>query len=170
VLIRPERDSDFDAIHDVVTQAFGRSDEAELVTKLRASDAYVPELALVYEDAGTVVGHIMLSYAELIGALVPRILSLAPLSVRPNRQRSGIGIALTEAALARAEERGEPAVIVLGHAAYYPRFGFEPARPLGIESPIDELPDNVWMVKRLGAYDPTVRGRVVYPAPFETTT
>jgi putative acetyltransferase len=61
---------------------------------------------------------------------------------------------------------GEPAIVLLGHPAYYPRFGFESARALGIEPPDDRIPDAPWMARKLSAYDPDVRGRVVYPPPF----
>jgi putative acetyltransferase len=166
VIIRPERPEDFEAIDDVVAQAFGRDDEARLVRDIRASDNYVPELALVAEDQ-EIVGHIMLSYVELSGKSV---LSLAPLAVRPGRQRDGIGAALTEAALELADKNQEPLVVVLGHPSYYPRFGFEPARALGIEPHMDDVPDDAWMVKRLRAYDPAIRGRVVYPPAFDVTT
>ena len=164
MLIRPERPEDFDAIHAIVEAAFGQPDEAHLVRRLRASDVYVPELALVAEADGEVVGHIMLTYADLDGR---RVLSLAPLAVQPGRQRDGIGIALTHEALAKADARDEPLVIVLGHPTYYPRFGFEPARRHGIEPPDPQIPDDVFMVARLRAYDPALRGRITYPPAFE---
>ncbi len=124
---------------------------------------YVPELALVAEKDGEVVGHVMLTYADLDGR---QVLSLAPLAVKPGRQRGGIGIALTQEALRKADERGEPLVIVLGHQTYYPRFGFEPARQHGIEPPDPQIPDEVFMVVRLRAYDPGLRGRITYPDAF----
>ncbi len=165
--IRPECPKDFDAIHYVVAAAFGQPDEADLVRRLRESDCYVPELALVAEEGDEIVGHVMLTYAELGGS--KRVLSLAPLAVTPDRQRDGIGIALTKAALQRADERNEPLVVVLGHPEYYPRFGFEPARAHGIEPPDDAIPDDVFMVVRLKAYDPSLRGRITYPAAFDAT-
>ena len=66
-----------------------------------------------------------------------------------------------------AFERPEEANLVdaLGHPAYYPRFGFEPARPHGIETPY-EVPDEAWMLIKLPAYTDEVRGRVRYPAAF----
>ena len=164
MLIRPEQPEDFDSIDKIVAAAFGQSDEAELVRRLRASDCYVPELTLVAEDEGEIVGHIMLSYVGLDG---DRVLSLAPLAVKPGRQRTGAGIELTRAALEAADERGAPLVIVLGHAEYYPRFGFEPARQHGIEPPDPQIPDEVFMVVRLRAYDPRFRGRVTYPPAFD---
>jgi putative acetyltransferase len=171
VLIRAEKPVDFDEIDVVVRAAFGQQDEVDLVHRVRGLDGYVPELALVATDFdGSIVGHVMLSYARLeAGPGVspgdePRVLQLAPLAVRPDRQREGIGDALTRAALELADARGEPLVLVLGHANYYPRFGFESARGRGIESDIPGMPDEPWMVKVLTAYDPTLTGTATFPA------
>lgn len=167
MLIRPEREADYDTIDAVVAAAFGQPDEAKLVRRLRSSDAYVPELTLVADDAGEVVGHIMLSYTTLEGDGPPRVLSLAPLAVKPGVQRTGIGIALTRTALDSADERGEPLVVVLGHATYYPRFGFEPAHLHGIQPPDPNLVGDHFMVVRLSSYDSSIRGRIVYPPAFD---
>ena len=70
-------------------------------------------------------------------------------------------------ALGRAEEAGEPAVMVEGVAAYYPRFGFEQASALGFISPHPKIPDDAFMVKRLAGYGPDLAGRIVYPATFD---
>jgi putative acetyltransferase len=162
VLIRAEKPVDFGEIDDVVRAAFGKQDEVDLVHRVRALDGYVPELALVATDNdGAIVGHVMLSYARLGER---RVLQLAPLAVRPDRQRQGIGDVLTRSALELADERGEPLVLVLGHPEYYPRFGFEPARARGIVSDIEGLPDEPWMVKVLTAYDPSLTGTATFPA------
>lgn len=165
--VRAEEPTDFDAIDDIVEAAFGQPDEARLVRRLRDSDAYVPDLTLVADDDGEVVGHIMLSYAELKGETTTRVLSLAPLAVWPGRQRDGVGIALTKEALRLADARGEPLVVVLGHPDYYPRFGFEPARAHGIEPHDAAVPDEAFMVVRLRSYDPALRGAIVYPPAFD---
>jgi len=87
------------------------------------------------------------------------------MSVRPDRQRQGVGSALVEAVVIAADERGEPLVLVEGVPAYYPRFGFRSAAAAGFEPPEPDIPDEAWMVLPLRAYDPALRGRVVYP-PF----
>ena len=160
MLIRPEQPADFDEIDAVVAAAFKQPDEAELVRKIRTLDTYIPQLTLVAVEDGRIVGHVMHSYALIDGHRVPQ---LAPLAVRPDRQNAGIGDALTRRALELADERGEPLVLVLGHPSYYPRFGFEPARSLGVESSIPDLPDDVWMAKPLGGYDPALRGLATFP-------
>jgi putative acetyltransferase len=165
VVIRCETRADADAIDAVVEAAFGRRNEAELVAAVRASDRFVPELSLVAEVEGRVAGHVLLSYVDLVGDVPRQVLAGAPLAVAPTRQRSGIGSALVHAALKRADAAREPVVIALGDPRYYGRFGFERARPLGIQPPTD-WPDEAWMAARLAAYDDSVRGRVEYPPAF----
>ena len=89
------------------------------------------------------------------------------MSVRPDRQRIGVGTRLIREALGRAEAADEPAVMVEGIAGYYPRFGFERASALGFGSPHPKIPDEAFMVKRLPGYSPDLAGRVVYPAAFD---
>ena len=161
VLIRVEREADFEAIDDVVRSAFGQQDEVDLVHRIRRGPGYVPELAFVAAEDDAILGHVMLSYASLDGR---HVLQLAPLAVRPEHQNQRIGDALTRHALELADERGEPLVLVLGHANYYPRFGFEPARARGIDYEIPGVPDDAWMVKILTAYVPSLRGTAVFPA------
>jgi putative acetyltransferase len=167
VTVRPEADADRDAIAAVNTAAFGQPDEARLVEAIRTSDRFVPELSLVAVADGRVVGHILVSYVDLIGDDVRGVLQLAPMAVAPERQSQGIGGALVRAALAAADRLGELLVVVVGHPMYYPRFGFEPAERFGIEPP-EPLPAGVFMVAPLAAYDPAVRGRVRYPPAFDS--
>jgi len=169
MIVRPETPSDYETIEELLRSAFGRSVESQLVRSLRASDSYVPDLALVAEENGKVVGHIVFSYVTLKADEECRVLALACMAVTPERQRRGIGGALVEAGLERAEERGEPLVIVVGHPTYYPRFGFESARRCGIEPPSEEFPDDAFMVRRLSGYSERHRGRVVYPPAFDIT-
>jgi putative acetyltransferase len=168
VVIRPERDADHAAIAEVVRAAFVRHPDqvAEFVERIRASEEFVPELALVVEDASGVIAHVMLSWVGVEGGSRPRILNLTPMSVRPDRQRVGVGSSLIRDALGRAEAAGEPAVMVQGHPSYYPRFGFERASALGFVAPYPML-DDAFMLKRLPGYSPDLAGRIVYPAAFE---
>ncbi len=130
----------------------------------------MPELSLVAERAGAVVGHVMFSYVTLRRAHdEKRVLILSPLAVSPAAQREGIGSALVRAGAAGAEARSEPLVIVEGIPSYYPRFGFERARALGIEPPSPQIPDAAWMARKLSNYDARWRGRVVYPPAFDVT-
>jgi putative acetyltransferase len=129
VTIRAERPGDEDAISAVHRDAFEADDVPRIVELLRPSDAYVPELSLVAERDGEIVGHVILSRGFLDER---RVLALGPLGVLPEHQRSGVGEALMRRSLDRARELGHELVVLLGHTTYYPRFGFVPARSLGI--------------------------------------
>lgn len=82
-------------------------------------------------SAATLVGHVLCSRGAVDGAPA---LGLGPLSVRPDRQRAGVGSALVGAALEAAYSRAESVVCLLGDPAYYSRFGFRPASELDIQS------------------------------------
>ena len=169
VVIRPEREADHPAIADVVRAAFVRHPDevASFVEAIRASEQFIAELALVAEDSSGVIAHVMLSWVGIEGGSRPRILNLTPMSVRPDRQRMGVGTRLIRDALGRAERVGEPAVMVEGIPGYYPRFGFEPAIALGFISPNPSIPDEAFMVKRLPGYSPDLAGQIVYPPAFD---
>lgn len=133
IQVRLERPDDADAIDAVHTAAFGQPGEAALVRALR-SEAQ-PYLGLVAEQTGArasgrVVGHIAFSPVAIEGGSPPA-LGLGPLAVEPPLQRLGIGGALMREGLARCAALAK-IVVVLGHAEYYPRFGFRPASPLGL--------------------------------------
>ncbi|MBI2826600.1 MAG: N-acetyltransferase [Planctomycetia bacterium] len=168
VLIRPEGPADHAAIHDCIAMAFDRDDEARLVAALRASRWFIPELSLVAVREGRVVGHVLFSPIEIVhnDRPVADALALAPLAVRPEVQDQGIGSQLARAGLDTCRERGNRLVIVVGHPTYYPRFGFKPAGPFGLECPF-EVSDGAFMVCELvaGAVA-NVRGLVRYPPPF----
>jgi putative acetyltransferase len=110
---------------------------------------------------------VMLSFVPVEGGSRPQLLILTPMSVRPDRQRVGIGSRLIHDVLARAEVAGEPAVLVEGIPAYYPRFGFERASRHGFVPPSASIPDEAFMVKRLAGYESSLAGRVVYPRAFD---
>jgi putative acetyltransferase len=170
--IRAERADDHDAISHVVSAAFGSPVEARLVEAIRASPFYVPDLALVADDGGVVVGHVMISGATLIHDGTERAIAmLSPLAVAPERQREGIGSALVREVTTLADVRGEPLVILEGNPLYYGRLGFEHAAPLGIEIPIPSwAPSEAGQVMRLSGYAPSLRGRVQYPPAFADVT
>jgi putative acetyltransferase len=152
MLIRPETGHDHAAVHALTCAAFQRDDEARLVDLLR--DKHGEEaISLVAEIPGNgLAGHIMLSPAPIVdraGGVVREGLALAPVSVSPGSQRSGVRSALCRSALSCAQARGAPFVVLIGHPAYYPRFGFTPAGPLGIECPYEGVPDEAFMIARL---------------------
>ncbi len=167
--IRLETAWDAPDVRKLLIAAFGRAAEAQLTDKLRESDAYVPQLCLVAEQSSVIVGHVMYTHITLESESNPaiQVLALAPVSVYPAFQGRGIGKALIAESLSRADARGEPMVVVLGHPEYFPRFGFVPASTLGIKPPWPVDPDAAFMVKTLSAYRDDMRGTVTYPPEFD---
>jgi putative acetyltransferase len=117
-------------------EAFGQDTEADLVDRLRANGKVT--LSLVAEVNGQVVGHILFTPVTIGSAAgTTFVLGLAPMAVLPSYQRRGIGRRLVERALSRLKAAGHRGVVVLGHPAYYPRFGFVAAGTFGIRSEYD---------------------------------
>lgn len=168
VIIRREAAGDAAAVRAVHTSAFADTTqqavpiEVGLVDALRASDAWLPRLAFVAVDGDAVVGHVVCTRAHIAGRAA---LGLGPLGVLAGVQRRGIGSALMRTALGAADALDEPVVVLLGHADYYPRFGFGPAADLGIIPPVPEWHPH-FMALALTAHDPTLRGAFAYAAPF----
>lgn len=124
ITVRFEQPGDETGIREVNEQAFGEPLEARLVDALRVTPAY---LSLVATIADRVVGHILFTPITIEPPVDRRIAGLAPMAVRPEHQRSGIGSQLIRAGLEECRRDGYSAVVVLGHPEYYPRFGFAPA-------------------------------------------
>lgn len=170
-MIRPENIDDYTAIFEVNRLAFSGKAEPRLVEALRRSDDFISELSLVAEKSGDIVGHILFSpiTIETQTGAVPA-LSLAPIAVRPELQRRGIGSELVRQGLERCRRLGHNIVIVIGHPHYYPRFGFSSARAQGLEAPF-AVPDEAFMALELvpGALD-GIEGMVIYPPAFNEAT
>jgi putative acetyltransferase len=154
-----------------VRDAFGGDVEPKLVDDIRADACYRPELALVAEVDGAIVGHVMISWCDLRDDerdVTHRVAMLSPLAVDPSMQRDGVGSTLVREVCARADAAGDPLVILEGSPAYYPRFGFVDARTHGITIHLpDWAPPEAGQVLPLSSYDPSVAGRAVYPPPFD---
>jgi len=146
MIIRPEELKDQHAVFAVNQSAFETPAEANLVDILRR-DAH-PIISLVAENGEAIVGHIMFSPASLTDHPDLNIMGLGPVAVVPAYQRKGFGSALITAGLEKCKALGFGAAIVLGHSAYYPRFGFIPSRRYGIRSEYD-VPDDVFLVTEL---------------------
>src|SRR5215468_9190685 len=125
VSVRVETNQDHAVVHARVAAAFGRANEAVLVDRLRDTDAFIPELSLVADADGTVVGHVLFTTIRIRNASdAVSGLALAPLAVRPDMQNAGIGSLLVRKGLSACRRLRHRVVIVVGHARYYPRFGF----------------------------------------------
>lgn len=161
---RPETTDDTPAIRDILLAAFPTDAEADIVDALRADpEAWIEGLSMVATTSeGTPVGYALLSRCHVDGEPA---LALAPCAVAPSAQRAGAGSAAIRAALGAAQTMGENLVLVLGHADYYPRFGFTPASRFGIRAPF-EVPDEAMMAMALDGDRPVPTGTIGYPAAF----
>ena len=149
MLIRKEKPKDYKSVYFVVKAAFDSAEyadgnEQDLVNALRIGDAFIPELSLVAEINGKIVGHIMFTKAKVNEEIV---VALAPLSVSPEYQRQGIGTALIKEGHKVAGELGYAYSIVLGSNKYYPRVGDSPAQNFGIMPPFDVPSENFMACK-----------------------
>ena len=118
---RAARPEDAGAITALNDAAFGGPDEARIVRQLQADGDSL--LSLVAENDKGLVGHIEFFRILIDGK--PTGAGLGPMSAQPGRQRAGIGSYLIRTGLEELDILGETLVFVLGHTAYYPRFGFE---------------------------------------------
>ena len=162
--IREERSDDVAAVREVNRRAFGQDRESNIVDALRTNGGAL--LSLVAAVNGQVAGHFM--YSPLAVAKNVHGVALGPMAVVPEYQRQGIGTKLIDAGNRKIKDAGYPFIIVVGHAEYYPRFGFRPATEYGIKCEW-EVPDDVFMLLIL---DPAkmqgVSGLAKYRHEFST--
>ncbi|EGD56249.1 GNAT family N-acetyltransferase [Gordonia neofelifaecis] len=161
--VRPEKHGDEAAIRAVEMAAFPSAEEADLVDALRRDPtAWIDGLSYVAVVDGDVIGHALLTRAEIDGEPV---LALAPCAVVPSAQGTGVGTSVITALLDAAREAGETTAVVLGHADYYPRFGFRPASGFGVTAPFD-VPDDAFLVLPLAPDTVPPSGLMRYAAAF----
>lgn len=126
-----QTDKDIDAIESLMAMSFGPQRHERSVWALRPGPP-VASLCLVIREDGVPVGSLRF-WEVMLGAQV--ILLLGPLAVRPDLRGRGFGHDLIKEALRRAGEGDWPLVLVSGEVDYYPRFGFVPAAPHGLDWP-----------------------------------
>lgn len=149
MLIAEASQEDVVRVLTVEREAFGGSDEADLVTALLNDPTARPLLSLLAWEGDEAVGHILFTKATLTGADDLTVSILAPLAVVPHAQRRGIGGRLIEHGVEHLSQAGVDLLFVLGHPDYYPRHGFVPAIPFGLEAPYPITPQEAWMVRAL---------------------
>lgn len=172
ITIREEQKSDYTIVEKLIELAFEHEEKSDhrehfLVERLRKCDAFVPQLSLVAELGGEVIGHILLTKVEIVSSdRSVTSLGLAPVAILPEYQGRGVGSALIREAHSRAAALGYRSCVLLGHKDYYPKFGYRKAIDFGIEFPFD-IPHEYCMAVELvpGGLD-GVHGTVKYSQPF----
>lgn len=165
--IRQEQPTDYEMVYDVVKKAFEGAEhsdgsEQDLVAALRDSPSFIPELSLVAVEGNRIVGHILFTRAFVNDV---EVLALAPLSVLPEYQNRGIGLALIERGHQIAVRLGYQYSIVLGHPLYYPKAGYVPASTYGLKAPF-AVDDEAFMAICLSENAGRLDGVIVYDEAF----
>lgn len=150
MIIREEEPKDYDAVYSLVKTAFESAEhsdgnEHKLVSALRHSKSFIPELSIVAEIDGIITGYILFTRVK---SDCGNALALAPLAVLPAYQRQGIGKALINYDNKKAAEMGFDYSIVLGNPAVYSGCGFVNAGIYGIKPPFD-VPEGCFMAVAL---------------------
>lgn len=139
IIIRRETPADYAAVENLTREAFWNVYrpgclEHYVVHVLRSDPAFVPELDLVMERDGQLIGHIMYMNAKIVaddGRDIP-MMTFGPISIRPDLQRKGLGKQLLDYSMERARELGAGALCIEGNIDFYGKSGFVVAGTRGI--------------------------------------
>lgn len=171
--IRKEENKDYKEVFKLIESAFENeeySDHREqfLVERLRNSESFIPELSLVAEIDGHIVGYILLTKIKIINDSSKETISLAlaPVAVLKEHQGKGIGGKLIQKAHQKAKELQFGSVILLGHEKYYPKFGYEMTKKYGIKLPFEVPDENCMLIELTENALKNVKGIVEYPKEF----
>ncbi|TAP44472.1 N-acetyltransferase [Arthrobacter sp. S39] len=173
LVLRNETEADRGAILALTAEAFaispatglpaeGEPVEVDVLRQLFECDEYLPEFSIVAVLDGEVVGHVISTRGWVDGH---ELLGLGPIGVTPRLQRHGIGSALMNESIARANAAGESGIALLGSTEYYPRFGFVPATSLGVRPPEEVWADNFQLLP-LAVWPGGVHGTFRYAGPL----
>lgn len=165
--IRQENINDYEQVYNVIKTAFEEAEhsdgnEQDLVTALRKSSSFIPELSLVAVNENKVIGYILFTKVKVGDSIE---LALAPLAVLPEYQRKGVGTMLIKEGHRIAKKLNYNYSIVLGSNEYYTRFGYIPATKYNIKAPFD-VEDECFMAIKLNENAETINGTVEYDEVF----
>jgi len=174
IYIRQESVDDYQAVFDLIEQAFkyeehSNHQEQFLVEKLRQSSEFIPELSLIAEVNNKPIGYILLTKIKIHNEEKKEdypSLALAPIAVLPEFQGKGVGSRLIEEAHKIAAQLDFGSIILLGHASYYPRFGYVTMAEYGISTPFDVPDENCMLIELREKALAGLQGTVVYPEEF----
>jgi len=173
ITIRQETPDDYAGVIELTAKAFehmpfSEGNEDKLVKRLRTAPTFIPELSLVAELDGQLVGHILFTPLKIENEQDAfESLVLGPVSVLPEFQKQGIGGQLIVAGHQKARDLGFQSVILIGHPEYYPRFGYKTASGFGLKVAMELPSDDVFMAAELSENALSgVSGMVVFPPEF----
>lgn len=170
IIIRKENTEDYESVFEIHKLAFGQDNEGRLVELLRKSDSFIPQLSLVAIKYNQVAGHILFTKIKIVkdDNTKNESLALAPIAVRPESQRMGIGAQLIQHGFEKARDLQYKSVIVLGHEHYYTKLGFMPADKWNIKPPFDVPKNNFMAIELETDALKNISGIVQYPKEFES--
>lgn len=173
LVLRNETAADRDGILALTADAFaispltgqpveGEPVEVDVLRQLFDCEEYLPDFSVVAVLDGEIVGHVISTRAWVEGY---GLLGLGPIGVTPRLQRQGIGSALMNETIARANAAGEGGIALLGSPEYYPRFGFVPAASFGVLPPEASWGEHFQLLP-LALWPGGVHGTFRYAAPL----
>lgn len=145
VEIRKEIPADYREIRALNELAFGQPDEGSIVDNIRKACNDV--LSLVAVKDNKIIGHIFFSPVSIKNQNESlKGMGLGPMAVLPEHQKQGVGSLLVNKGIEMLSKAGVHYIIVLGHADYYPRFGFKLASTYNLSPQWDGVPNDVFMI------------------------
>lgn len=168
MILRQEEKRDYKEVYELIKESFKGAEhtdgkEQDLVVALRKGEAFIPELSLVAEEDGKLIGYILLTKLKVGDEI---LLGLAPVAVLPEYQNKGIGGKLIEEGHRIGKELGYKGSIVLGYPKYYSKFGYRKSTEFRISSPF-EVPEDFFMMVELDEESlKGIKGAVEYPKEF----
>lgn len=139
IMIRNETPADYRAVETLIREAFWNQngpgcDEHYLIHKMRDHEDFIPELDLVLEQNGEIVGSIVYTKATLVDeeGQTKSVLTFGPVSILPQHQRKGLGKRLLEASFERAVAMGWDTVVIFGNPENYIPRGFKSCKKYNV--------------------------------------
>ncbi|WP_296010645.1 N-acetyltransferase [uncultured Treponema sp.] len=155
ITFRNETPEDYEAVENLTREAFWNvykpgCDEHFVLHSFRTRSDFVPELDIVMEENGVLIGHVMFARAEIKlnnGKTLP-IMTFGPISIVPNFKRKGYGTVLLRHAMQKAKELGSGALAITGNIGFYGKSGFVVAKTKGVFYHAD-LDADYFLIKEL---------------------
>ena len=176
LVIRPENKNDYREVENLTREAFWDiykpgCDEHLVVHKIRNTPDFIPELDLIVEHNGKIVGNIIYSKSKVVTAdnREYEVITFGPVTVLPSLQNRGIGSTLIEQTKEMAKNMGYKAIFIFGDPGYYHRFGFENAKIFGISTPDGANPDAFMGLELYKGSLKDIRGKLYMSPLFEVS-